>query len=329
LIAAMTSFVLSLGAAELRSDALASLSWLPWQSLVKWPLLDDVLPGRFALLTDLALSVLVAIGLDATRKRFTGSSRSSDEPMVLPDPDVQGGVTPWRRPVGLAGVMCVVAASSLVPIWRLYSIPTATEEVHVPPWFSTAALRLPTGSVVLTYPFPASASLSSEAMIWQAVDNMQFGLAGGYVKVPGPDGHPLAAGTPGSATSSLTLLTLVKQTPENAWSPSPAELAAIRSALSSWKVAFIVVTATGSNPVYTAAVMTAVSGRVPQVSHRAWVWNLHAAALATPFNAVAASSAFGACRLKPNMYQTLPASDPIPQGANMCVLDALDSRADP
>ena len=89
LACALASFVLSLGSAGLRHDALASWSWLPWQSIVNWPLLDDVLPGRFALLTDLAVVLIVAIGLDEIRnlllqRRERTSEETTSDPRHAP-----------------------------------------------------------------------------------------------------------------------------------------------------------------------------------------------------------------------------------------------------
>ena len=323
LASALASFVLSLGSAGLRHDALSSFSWLPWQSIVNWPLLDDVLPGRFALLTDLAVVLIVTIGLDEIRNQLLQRKALSKEGKISHAPT--GGTIQLRKFVPPI-VLFVTAVIICVPMWRTYSVPTAMEKVDLPPWFSTAALAVPTGSVVLTYPFPASASLASEAMVWQAIDGMHFELAGGYVKVPGPDGHPLASGPPGSATNSLDLLTLVKQTREAPWVPTPAEILALRDALSEWKVSYIVVTSTGQNPIYVAAVMTAVSERPPEVAHRAWVWNLRRAPLVSSLSPQLASATLGSCLSTPGLFQPVDARGALPQKADLCVSKALGSH---
>jgi hypothetical protein len=323
--AALGSLVLSLGGAGFRSDILASFTWLPWQSLFKLPVLDDVLPTRFALLTELAAAVLVAIAIDGARRRF----------LVRDDPRT-GSKAPARHAIGGRGIrlreqigppalLCTVAALVLAPIWTLYSIPTATETVALPPWYSTAALQVPTGSVVLSYPFPASASLASEPMIWQAVDDMRFSLAGGYVKIPGPGGQPFTTGPNGSATNSLIMLTLSKQTPGQSWVPTSDDLKALRNALGTWQISYIVITDTGPNPVFMAAVMTAVSGRKPLVSHDAWVWDLRRQPLGTSFDASTAASAFGACRMSPILYRDGSAGGAPPQGGNQCVYKKLNN----
>ena len=317
------SCVLSLGSAGFRHDALSSFTWLPWQSLVKLPVLDDVLPSRFALLTDLAASVIVAIGIDEARQRLLTLKDDHGRHEILPRRATRGRAARWRAQVAPVILLCAVAAAVLFPIWRFYSIPTATETIHLPPWFESAALDVPNSSVVLTYPFPASASLASEPMIWQAVDDMHFGLAGGYLKVPGANGQPFTTGPAGSAANSLIMLTLSKQTSAQSWVPKSSDLVALRTALSSWKVSYIVITATGPNPVFTSAVMTAVTGRVPKVSHQAWVWDLRSPPLAESFDGATAASAFGVCRSMAVLYLGLSAGEAPPQVANTCVSKRL------
>ena len=325
LASTLASFALSLGSAGLRHDTLASFSWLPWQSIVNWPLLDDVLPGRFALLTDLSVVLIVTVGLDEARNRLLQRRALSNE-----GPTSNSPAAPKSRDLPLRKfgppTLFVTAVIICVPMWRTYSVPTAMEKVDVPPWFSKAALAVPSGSVVLTYPFPASASLASEPMVWQALDAMHFKLAGGYVKVPGPDSHPLTAGSPGSATNSLDLLTLVKQTPEALWVPSPAEILALRDALSEWKVSYIVVTPTGQNPVYAAAVMTAVSGHPPVVANRAWVWDLRQERVTDASTPKSASTALGSCRSTSGLFEQVAAGSPLPQKADLCVSLALAAQ---
>lgn len=225
--------------------------------------------------------------------------------------------------IGPPALLCLASVIAFVPIWVQYPVPTATEAVELPPWFKTAALEVPVGSVVLTYPFTASASLASQPMVWQAVDDMRFRLAGGYVKVPGAEGHPLEAGSPGSAVNSLVGLTLSDETPSRSWAPTAEDLVSLRGALERWGVSYVVVTATGSSPLYAAAVMTAVIGRPPEVSQRAWVWDLSREPLARSFNAPAASNAFAACRSTRSVFGEVSFGDPLSQQGNLCVSNAL------
>lgn len=325
LVAGSTSFVLSLGSAGLRSDALSSFSWLPWQAVVKWPLFDDVLPGRFALFTDLAFSMIIAIGLDSARAlsiSATEAAQARHSKSRRRAAWTATRATPPSRVVAM--VACLICAvAMLVPIWRLYTVPAATETVRLPPWFSTAGKSIPAQSVVLTYPFPASSSLASEPMVWQAVDGMRFRLAGGYVKVPGAQGRPLVEGSAHSATRSLINLTLDPQTPARSWTPTPTDLVNLREALRAWEVSYVVITANGPNPTFTAAVMTAVTERAPSVSRHAWVWDLRARPVGGTFDAQVAASALGQCRSLGGFY--LSAAGPLPQAANDCVANAIQA----
>jgi hypothetical protein len=316
-----TAWVMSLGAAAFRTDALSALPWLPWQSLVGLPVLDDVLPGRFALCTDLAVALVVAIGIDGVERLLTAPPRAlrrTPGPLAVRR-ERRTGRAPWRE----VALSCALGAVVLVPVWRLYALPAATQHVALPPWFSSAARAVPAGAVVLTYPFPASASVESEPMIWQAEDTMHFRLAGGYVKVPGPGGAVLTTGAPGTATNTLVTVTLVPQTARSSLAVSPARLEALRRALSRWQVSYVVVTDTGTNPVFVAALMTAVVGDPPRLSQRAWVWHLAPPGPAGPYDAAAAASAFDACRQRGLVFQAPPPRRPLPGGATTCVAARL------
>jgi hypothetical protein len=70
-------------------------------------------------------------------------------------------------------------------------------------------------------------------------------------------------------------------------SGTPAELAAVRKALSVWKVNTVVIDPRpgssfllqGHDPTYAAAFMTGVLGRAPRISAGAWVWSAPAGSL--------------------------------------------------
>ena len=113
-------------------------------------------------------------------------------------------------------------------------------------------------------------------MVWQAEDGMRFRLAGGYVKVPGRGNGVIGTGPVGSATWTLDALTLAYgRQAKTQFTLTGLEVRNLRSALHRWDVSYIVVTDTGAAPVEAAALFTAVTGVVPVVSHRAWVWTMH------------------------------------------------------
>lgn len=273
-------------------------AWLPWPRVWHRPVFDDILPIHFAAVVDLALAVLVAIGLGAARSWAV-----------------------WRRvpAVGRALVLGGVALAMLVPMWWTYGAPLVVEKVAVPPWYATAARTVPVGSVVVSYPFPASASVTSQPMVWQAADGLRFRLAGGYVKVPGPRQGVIGLGPPGSATRTLDTLTMESAAAARSFALTAGQVGNLRSALKDWGTSYIVVTDTGSAPVEAAAVFTAATATVPRISHRAWVWSLAHPSALRPVDAARAASAFRSCvALAPSLRAVVP-GQPLPQSVNDCV----------
>ena len=271
--------------------------WLPWGWLTNLPVLDDVSAIHFAAVVDLALALLMAVGLDALSK--TGL---------------------WAK-AGIGRVVLIAAVVALVavPIWRLYDAPLSVQHVHPPRWFTTAATAVPPGSVVVTYPFPASASLTSQPMLWQADDGMRFRLAGGYAKVPGPSGAVIGTGPPGSAVRTLVDLTLPPGPAGTVPAVSAVGLGNVRAALRSWGASYVVVTNRGSLPADAAAVFTAATGRPPVVEDRAWVWDLGARPLALPYRAEAAARRLAFCTGSSVPLGPARAGAPLPQALNRCV----------
>jgi hypothetical protein len=108
-------------------------------------------------------------------------------------------------------------------------------------------------------------------MLWQAVDDMRFDLAGAALKTPGPHGGPVGQGAPGSARRILTELSIVG-TPEP--SGTPAQIATLLHALRSWKVEQVVVAGSSRDPVYATGFLTMVLGVAPTEQAGAQVWTL-------------------------------------------------------
>lgn len=71
---------------------------------------------------------------------------------------------------------------ALVPNWPYPTLAATVNRAERP----TSLSIIPTGSVVLSYPYPTS--FSDQAMLWQALDSMRFRLLGSYALVRGPDG---------------------------------------------------------------------------------------------------------------------------------------------
>jgi hypothetical protein len=276
--------------------------WLPWSWMTHLPVFYDVLPIRFPALVDLAVAILVAIGLDTARSW-----------------------TIWQKVPLIVGVLltgAVAAAAMVIPAWITYGAPLEVQRVTLPQWYATAGHFVDAGSVVVSYPFPSSASLTAEPMVWQAADGMRFRLAGGYVKIPDSQGKVLGEGPVDAATRTLDDLTLGSLVAKPS-DPSAKQLAALRSALEEWGATYIVVTDTAAMPVEAAATFSAATGLLPDVAHRAWVWRLPEGSLSTTYDAAAAAGAYHSCR--PRFFELGPVSGglTLPQSFNRCIVSEI------
>ncbi len=108
-------------------------------------------------------------------------------------------------------------------------------------------------------------------MLWQAVNDFHFRLAGGALKTPNASGGPVQQGAPGSARNILTSLTVAgKPTPTGAAS----ELLTVRRALVQWHVQRVVIAGDSLDPKYASGFFTEALGVGPVFEHDAWVWTL-------------------------------------------------------
>jgi hypothetical protein len=162
---AAIAFILSLGPTLVANGHRTGLL-LPFALVAKVPLLDNILPARFSLIEDLFVSVTVSLGFAHILRR---------PPPAHPErPPRRRGAPRPARTIGLVMVLAAVSLVPLVPGWPYHTVPS-----DVPRFFrSSEARRIPTGSLVLTYPFPQYPD--DQAMLWQAVTGMRFRLVGGY-----------------------------------------------------------------------------------------------------------------------------------------------------
>lgn len=236
--------------------------WLPWKYLSKLPLLKEILPGQIAPFLTLFVAFLLAVGLDALYIQHRPA-------------------TSWlarRRGAVTAAAAVVVGVIALVPVFVTYDVPITVRPVTMPPYVRTVARTLPPGTVVLTVPFAVSGS--TPPMLWQAIDEMHFDLAGAALKTPGPTGGPVGQGAPGSARRILTNLTVVGE-PEPAG--TPVQIATVLHALRAWHVDRVVVAGTSRDPLYATGFFTMALGSAPTTQAGAEVWSLQSGvAGATP-----------------------------------------------
>ncbi len=300
--------------------------WLPWHIITEVPVLRNVVPVRFAIFTDLACALLIAIGVDTASRwdRFGRRPGLSIEDRAEPIPATGSDRTRKGRGVNNAFRAIVVGAVALafVPQWLTYQVPIAAQKVVLPKWFATEGRRIAPGSTVLTYPFPMSATLVSQPMVWQAVDGMRFRLAGGYAKVPGASGTALTTGTSGSAIRSLFDLTTGSGAPGSI-PTSAGQLESLRLAIRRWRVSDVVVNDIGALPLQTSAVFTAIMTRMPEVSHGSWVWKIATTDRGAPFSAVNAAPALRQCLHLADRGVFVADKGTVGQKENACVIEQL------
>ena len=257
----------SLGAVSvLLSLGLKSL-WTPWRLFAELPLIENIIPARFAAITSLCAAILLALILDAL---WTASLPGlAERPARHASPASSAGrAAPIR-----AALVLLVAAVAVVPIGRALrsNVPLATRAVSVPTWFATVAPHLPPGQVILTFPSPLAIEQSAED--WAAVDKMSFALVGGS----GPEAIPERAGSEARGQAVVVSSSFSLSGPP---APSNANIQALRSALAGWGVTLVVqvdpatvpLYERSTNPAATLALMTLAIGRAPVYRDGAWVF---------------------------------------------------------
>jgi len=249
----LVAMVLSLGAYLLGGSLVLTHAWLPWRTLGKLPVLREILPDQMAPLATLFLSFVIALGLDAFHLRMQSSGARHA---------ARGNTSSWAATL-------VVGLAALVPVFITYDIPFTVQGTAVPVWMSRDAPLLPSQTVLLTVPFAMTGS--DGPMLWQAVDDMHFRLAGAGLKTPNASGGPVGNGLPGSARRILADLTVAGSAQPTG---TAAQLATVRHAIRMWHVDRIVIDGRSRDPVYASGFFTAALGVAPAYSNGAWVWSV-------------------------------------------------------
>ncbi len=238
-----------------------------WGFFVHFPLLNNVIPGRFLIVTYLCAAVMLGLIIDHTRTSF---GRWVDVRDVRGSDDHARLATRWRP----AGSWAAIGVSliALVPIlaYLAGNLPFTTQSVELPKWFETVGPHVASGAVVITFPVPWDFRTSS--LTWQAVDGMSFAQVGGG----GPEAISSRAGKEEAGQSYLGEVSI----DGGQLTITPNGVAVSRQALNVWGVTTIVVPDTHSLPTYerlhavrsAVVLMTAATGRLPTRRADAWVW---------------------------------------------------------
>lgn len=141
------------------------------------PLIDNEVPIRYTLFVQLFVAVIVAAGI----AQVMGVLRRSNE---------RSGRSARLRSRSLGVALGIVVAGALVPLvprFPIHNAPSGTPQFFV----ADATRMIPSGSVVLTYPYPVNPD--NFAMLWQAQADFRFKILGDYAFTPQPDGKGTTA----------------------------------------------------------------------------------------------------------------------------------------
>ena len=228
-------------------------------TLSKLPLLKEILPDQFAPFLTLFVAFLLAVGLDAlyvTHRRPTS------------------WMARHRRAVGRGGHGRRSAVVALVPVFVTFDVPLTGRAVRMPAVRAHGRADA-AGRTRCCSPFPSPSRARPQPMLWQAVDGMQFRLAGAALKTPNALGGPVGQGAPGSARRILTRPDRASGSPEP--TGTPAQIATVRRALRHWQVDRVVIAGASRDPVYASGFFTMALGVAPRTCDGAWVWTLQRA----------------------------------------------------
>ncbi len=245
--------------------------WLPWKSLQNLPILENVVPYRFVLITYLAVAVMLALIVEHVYVAVNGWRASAKEAGGPTGPSRRAAAIP---PWGGAMAATAVAVIALVQpaIYLTQSIPVTAGPANLPAWFKTVAPSLPDHQVLLVLPAPFTSF--DNPMTWQAVDHMRFSMVG----EGGPGGILLQAGKETDAATVLAALSAPNAVPPTL---TAGAVTHVRQALDAWGVTMVVIPDQTDLPTYdqissvtvAAALITAATGQRPIHQSRAWVWS--------------------------------------------------------
>jgi hypothetical protein len=250
------------------SQGLQVHRWSLWRLLVRVPLLENIEPYRFVVLTFIAASIMLGLIVDhayqSARRRLATDRDRSEQPG-----DRRHLAPRWSAAaIGLTvGVIALVGPAA----YLAQSIPMTTQAVVVPNWFRTVAPHLRGHQVILT--FPDSNALLSE-LTWQAVDGMHYDIVG----TGGPSGTAIRAG---KELGGLKVIAGISNSYPVAPKLTAFDIRQVKQALAEWGVTMVVIPDQRNLPAYervrsvvsTAALITAATGKAPVHRADAWVWS--------------------------------------------------------
>lgn len=238
----------------------------PWSLVANLPLLGNIEPLRFVIISYLAVSVMLGLIVDHT---YSAANRRRTESRQGPATHPTGGRFWSKCPQWIGSATAIVVALiAVVPTAAYLSqgIPFATQPVIIPTWFRTVSPHLTGHQVLVILPDRRGTEV---AMTWQVVGGIHYSMvnAGGP---PQPEKDPRGAAILGDISIPLSQRVNI----------SSEDVLAVRKYLDDRGVTMVVVPDQPELPVYdqiqsvtlAAALITAATGLLPSHQAKAWVW---------------------------------------------------------
>jgi len=233
------------------------------------PLAQNIIPYRYVLVTYFAIAVLLCLLVQHT---YDTVQHWEDRKQIGID-DSSRSKNGFSRWIGIAAGVGV-AAVGLLPVasYEAQSIPITTQPVILPNWFRTVAPHLTPREILLVLPVQY---ISGESpLTWQAINDFSYKMANeggpaGIYNTSGP--YRRGAVTIGIASTGIPYFNHF----------TADDIAATRATIEAWGVTKVVIPDQPGLPAYdrvasvplAAALMTAVTGQLPNREADAWVWD--------------------------------------------------------
>jgi hypothetical protein len=260
-VVALGAWLVTLGPVLYIANSSYTAIKLPYEVIERIPLIDSGLDVRYSLIMYLAVSVMVAVGLDRLRRDGLFAT-------------VEGRQSRPARPKARAALCVAVAFVGLLPL--VPRLPYQSTPFGVPAVFTAKQSPIADGDVVLSFPLPVGyIGANDQALLWQAGAGMRFKLIGFRGALAGKHHQPLvnaAVLLPPAAAEQVLLWGLYGQPSP----PPPLDAAtsqAIRTFLARYDVDAITVVPWGGPPKAVLAYFTAALGLRPDDFHGAYVWS--------------------------------------------------------
>jgi hypothetical protein len=209
-----------------------------WAALDSLPVIENVLPTRFALMAVPALGLLLALGIDSARRQ--------------------------RR-----GVLVVAVVGALVALVPVFPTPlSAQDRPEVPSFFTGEQWRdyVKDGSVLAV---PPAAIADARAFDWQLATGMSFPIVEGYFV--GPNSPTDRAGRHGALRRPLSEWLWSIADEQTAKSPTPTQVKQFLDDLRAWRVDAIVLPERPETPLLLSSLQEAFGP--PRHTGGVYVWD--------------------------------------------------------